>query len=405
MTKRSLCGIVLLVCSVLIALPAQAQPDPDLIQPDDLVYRGAFRLPDDPPDAWAYSGAALAYYPAGDADGPADGTPGSLFATGHDWYQAIAELSIPAPVIAANVADLPVAETIQPLRDFRANLFGELEIARAGLAYLPETDRLYFAWAQHMGEGDTNATHGAINVTLDAPDLIGPWRVGDFVNYVTGDYLFPIPADWAAQHTPGLALATGRFRDGGQGSQGPTLIAVRVADPPDAGEALPTLPLLLYGTAYDEASPHIDDYCEADEWTGGAWLTADDRAAIVFAGTHGLGDCWYGCSDGTVWEEPYPDDCSDHNRGWWSTAFGAQLMFFNPDDLAAVAAGEMEPWIPQPYAVLDLEPVLFNLDDPQRLARVGAIAFDSGSGLLYVMQPFGDGDKPVVHVWAVDSAG
>ena len=49
-----------------------------LIQPADLVYLGAFRLPDGPEEiGWGYSGTAMAYYPDGDPDGPADGYPGS----------------------------------------------------------------------------------------------------------------------------------------------------------------------------------------------------------------------------------------------------------------------------------------------------------------------------------------
>jgi lysophospholipase L1-like esterase len=47
-----------------------------LIQTTDLVYMGAFRLPDGPAKgAWAYSGAAMAYYPHGDPTGPMTALP------------------------------------------------------------------------------------------------------------------------------------------------------------------------------------------------------------------------------------------------------------------------------------------------------------------------------------------
>ena len=71
--------------------PAGTQPPPPpsgpLIQPADLTYVGAFRLPADAPDdvGWLWSGEALAYYPDGDPGGPDDGFPGSLFGTGHNW--------------------------------------------------------------------------------------------------------------------------------------------------------------------------------------------------------------------------------------------------------------------------------------------------------------------------------
>ena len=78
-----------------------ARTSAQLIQPRDLVYRGAFRLPDGPEEiGWAYSGAAMTCYPAGDPDGPADGYPGSIFGTGHDWNQYVSEISIPVPVIS-----------------------------------------------------------------------------------------------------------------------------------------------------------------------------------------------------------------------------------------------------------------------------------------------------------------
>ena len=37
----------------------------------------------------------------------------------------------------------------------------------------------------------------------------------------------------------------------------------------------------------------------------------------------------------------------------------------------------------------------------QRRYRIGDAAFDPSSGLLYVLELFADGGKPVVHVWRV----
>ena len=93
---RWMAPFVVLLALSLLPVSLAAQSDPRLLQPDDLVYLGAFRLPDEPLDGWAYSGAALASYPGGDPGGAEDGFPGSLFATGHNWYQQVAELSIPA---------------------------------------------------------------------------------------------------------------------------------------------------------------------------------------------------------------------------------------------------------------------------------------------------------------------
>ena len=109
-----------------------AEPTPpatDLLQPGDLAYRGAFRLPADPAGMgweWANWGSALTYYPDGDPAGPADGYPGSLFGTGHDWNQYVSEVSIPVPVVSPgkDVNDLNTATTLQPFADIRGGLFG-----------------------------------------------------------------------------------------------------------------------------------------------------------------------------------------------------------------------------------------------------------------------------------------
>ena len=88
---------------------------PELIQPGDLAYVGAFRLPDGPEEiGWAWSGAALTYSPGGDPDGPEDGYPGSLFGTGHNWNQWVSEVSVPVPVNSPtkNLDDLPTAATL-----------------------------------------------------------------------------------------------------------------------------------------------------------------------------------------------------------------------------------------------------------------------------------------------------
>ena len=78
-----------------------------VIQPGDLTYLGAFRLPDGSGDSnWEYSGHGLAYDPNGDPSGPDDGTPGSLYGFGHDQQLLVSEIRIPVPVISKDLADL-----------------------------------------------------------------------------------------------------------------------------------------------------------------------------------------------------------------------------------------------------------------------------------------------------------
>jgi len=396
-----------------IYLPLAAKSHSDLIQPSDLVYLGAFRLPDSPgtPDnvgwEWSNWASAATYYPDGDPGGLADGYPGSLFGVGHDQTQYVSEVSIPVPVNSPgkNLGDLNTAETLQEFQDIRGGLYDPMELPRVGLEYLPPqgaqtTGKLYFCWAPHMGGDATDPSHGWCELDLSNPQTAGAWRIGDYWNYVTTDYIFAIPRAWADAYTPGQYLATGRYRDGGQGSQGPAIIAYgpwNEGNPPPAGSVLPATPLLLYTAVTDPEQYTVNDYHHSDEWNGAAWLTAGGKSAVVFVGTKGTGDCWYGCADGTD-TPPWPGDC---DRGWWSTGFVGRMLFYDPADLAAVAQGKMESYESQPYATLDVDEYLYHIASSQQKYHVGALAFDRARGLLYLFEPLADGDKSLVHVWSV----
>ena len=384
------------------ALPPDVLPAA-LLQPDDLVYEGAFRLPEAPDEfGWGYSGYAMTYYPEGDSDGPQDGYPGSLFILGHDHRQQVGEVSIPAPVISSSTSttELSTAATIQELQDITNGMFGALEIPRAGLSYLAAqgdqtAGKLYFCWGQHF-QFELAPSHGWSELDLAAPNPAGPWIVGEYTNYVTDDYLVEIPESWANAYAPGLRLATGRFRDGSWGGLGPALFAIapwNEGNPPPAGSVLQqVLPLLLYGENVPGA-PELNiaedrrmiNYSEPDEWSGGAWLTLGEKSAVVLVGTKALGRIWYGFSNGVEYpisgdpDEVYPEvpPWPHDARGWWSEDISAQMLFFDPAELGAVARGELETWEPQPCSTLTLDDYLFDTGfDYERGKRylVGAMA-------------------------------
>jgi hypothetical protein len=378
-----------------------------LLQPEDLVYRGAFKLPGGSSDvkSWQWGGHAMTYYPDGNPEGPDDGYPGSIFAVGHAWEHQVSEISIPVPKISAakNLKELNTAGTLQAFTDILD--VSLLEIPRSGLEYLPKqgdqkTAKLHFCWGYHMQEDPPALTHGWCELDLKNPDIQRGWYLGGYStcirNMSTNDYLFEIPANWASEYVPGKRLATGRFRDGGWSGQGPSLFAIGPwvqGNPPPPGTALQNIPLLLYTSTCDfDAENHtMNDYHHSDEWSGGTWVTAGNKTAVVFAGTKGIGDCWYGNPDGPCLE------CE--NRGWWSTGFKGQFIFYDPADLADVALGKKKPYEPQPYAVLDIDEYLYNIRSSQQKEHLGAICFDRARGLLYVFEFRGDGDKPLIHVW------
>jgi len=433
----------------------------ELVQPSDMHYMGAFRLPggDTPPLTFAYGGNAMTFNPDGDP-GNSDALPGSLFITGHDRQpygtlpngDQVAEVSIPEPIEQNNPVDLPQATFIQEFQDVTAGYFTNMEeIPKVGMQYLnhPDTGALiHLAWGQHL-QPQEEPSHAWFSADLTMPNLQGVWFIGNQNLYSTNGYLFDIPFVWADSYAQGRYLATGRMRDGGQGGMGPTLFAYRPwqegGSAPATGAHLPETTLLLYENAYntEQIERCMNGYQHPDEWEGGAWITTPSgKSAVLFSGTKSAGDkYWYGyinpagaqypCVDAEVSDfttcrmadgsacptEDFSGCCEEGvdcvtYRGWWTTRYDAQMILYNPADLARVAAGEIESWEPQPYAALDIDEYLY-LEAPewdavslgwgdQRRNRIGAAAYDRQNGYLYVLELYADGAKPVVHVWQID---
>ncbi len=401
------------VCLAVCAASGQDIPaNKSRIGPEELVYQGAFRLPEHTGyslvESWDYGGQAMAFYADGDPKGSQDRFTGSIFAVGHAWAHLVSEISIPVPVISLSKdpSSLHMASQLQPFTDI-LNVM-DLEIPRTGLAYLPKQGaqaqgKLYFCWGYHMQEGTADLTHGWCETNLSEPNVQRGWYRGGLETHVrnmsTNDYLCEIPGMWADPHAPGLLLATGRFRDGGWSGQGPSLFAVgpwNQGNPPVPGSELANVPLIVYASTYEETEPNhtLSGYHHSDEWSGVAWITSGDRSAVLFVGTKGKGSCWYGNPQGPC--------LSCENRGWWSDTFSGQMLFYDAGELAEVAVGSRQPWEPQPYAVLEIDEYLFHVTNRQQKHHLGAACFDAESGHLYVFEPNAEKDKPIIHVWRLD---
>ena len=193
------------------------------------------------PKTFAYGGNAMTFNPDGDPSGARDGFPGSLFVMGHNRIaygdvpdgNQVAEISIPAPVNAADMEALNTAEFLQDFQNVLAGYFTDLEeIPRVGMTY-PQPSRKPAPKSTSPG-GSISATRFARlawlvqHSTSKQPGACrenGIWASSD--PYSTTGYMFPMPADWADAHTGGRYLASGRMRDGGMGGMGPALFAYR----------------------------------------------------------------------------------------------------------------------------------------------------------------------------------
>lgn len=375
-----------------------------LLQPGNIEYLGAFRLPNVSEEyGWLWSGEALCFNALGN-----DGQH-SLFGTGHNHRTHISEISIPIPVKSKNIKDLPLGLTLQPFNNIRSSLYDSwnFEIPRAGLEIL--NNKLFFCWGDHMQDGDSRPTHGYTSLDLSNSNPISLWSIGDY-NYSTNDYLFKVPKTWSDKFAPGFDMATGRFRDGGWGGMGPSVIIFKTGSM-IKGQNVETKVLIRYTDVDDYSSERdmINNYSEADSWTGAAWVDSPTGAALILVGTHGYGKTWYGFSNGVEYPidgigpfpevPPYPHD----ERGWWNDNFKPTMIFYSPVDLAKTAHNQMENHKIQPYAMLDLSEYMIVERDETVMQYLGAMAYDDINHRLFVMELHADGDKPVVHVFGVDN--
>jgi hypothetical protein len=421
-----------------------------LVQATDFTYLGAFRLPDggERPLTFEYGGNAMTFNPE----------HGSLFITGHDRLaygelpngSQVAEISIPTAVNSRNLEDLPQAEFLQSFHNVLQGYFSGIdEIPRIGMAYYdhPLTGpKIHLAWGEYLSPDPPVPTHIWFDPDLSAPNVQGAWFLGNQPQERVNGYMLAIPAAWADTYTSGRYLGTGRFKDGGWSGMGPALFAYRPwqddGSPPAPGTRLSETTLLLYKSSSesDVIDQCMANYQHPDEWEGGAWITTvSGKTAVLFSGTKSNGvKYWYGflnpagaqypcvagdfvgqfpvcrLADGTLCPPEDLVECTGHTsqRGWWSTHFDAELILYNPADLARVAQGQIQSWEPQPYATLDIDehlyfqPAVWDADNvgngDQRRYRIGDTAYDAANGLLYVEELYGEGAKPVVHVWRIE---
>ena len=399
-----------------------------LIHPSGIRYLGAFRLP----DAVRWGGEMLGYHPDGDGGstgpGAADGHPGSLFTSNINTPEQgfVGEFSIPSPVRSASPGGLNEAGTLQAPVDIRpANVTawpyvdiwqGDLcPVASAGSV----PDALYSTWGYYyqVGGDKTASLSRCAAENLAAGPYNGAWNIGPAggapIDAALNDYLFLLPEDWANANTAGRRLVTGRNREGGLSGLGPTLYAVAPVDPgnpPSPGTELPLTTLLHYGPVERSDNYRFPDafvnYNHADWFRGAEWLSRDSQRAVALVGNKGRGDNWYGYTGERMLHEwviadvPYPEFAASDpdGKGWRAHNKIPIIVLYDPDDLAAVAAGTLASHEPQPYAALRLDTAVFF--GPSRTIRESA--FDAARGFLYVEEfvPEEDG-LVVIHVWKV----
>jgi hypothetical protein len=397
----------------------------NLLHPINIEYVGAFRL-DQPTgpghSTWEYSNGPIAYYPNGDSAGANDGFPGSLFIAGHVYESRVAELSIPVPVKSRNLNQLPTARILQPMTHVTGTITTRNGFIM-GMTYVAREGRIYFTHGQDYSDSDCDASSGtppglgSFAPTLSNPQTQGLWfldKNGTRLHPFTSlRYIMEIPQGWADSRLDGRSLATGRHR--GWCPEGTNLYSSAPwasGSSPAPGSNVPTSTLMQFGQ-FSETSKWSKDHSSANAYQGAAWLTAGEKSAVVISGIIDYDNArsYYGYDNWKLPNQcdpnPEANGCTG-GRGWRAADPRAALLFYNPDDLAAVAAGRKQSWTPEWYARLDIEQHMLR-NYPPTYMTTGADAetilptYDRARGLLYVTESFADGPKPVVHVFRVTS--
>lgn len=403
-TARPLVGVVLLVLPLVAVVSLRAQSTARRLQSNGLRYLGAFRLP--PGEfgseyGFSFGGSPMTYNPANH----------SLFIGGHPYESMIAEVSIPTPVISANLDDLPFARMLQPFADptdgNRWNLSDDT-VYLGGL--LVHGGKLYgTVYIYYDADNTQRVSHYARSLNLSVPSATPLTSVGnpDGTGLVSG-YLAAVPHEWQA--ALGGTAITGQCC---------IPIAYRTSWGPDAFTWTPESLALNDAPAPTTALQFYDaDHATLGQWEGsneiwggstrmgGVVLVPDTRTAL-FVGVNGTGSFCYGSGtddralDGTPTGDgdDYCYDPTNLDKGVHAYPYNYQFWAFDVNDWVAVARGQREPWSVMPYGV-------WRLDLPTEGDwNIGGVGYDAQSHLLYLSQMGVDeGDetyRPIVHVFRI----
>jgi hypothetical protein len=376
-----MCKLVIVMAAIAAGAPAaecgnkgpQIANDPEkqpLVNKDDFEHLGAFRLPGPTfgKETFAYGGTALAFNPLND----------SLFLVGHDHHQQIAEISIPKTMSkSTQVADLPVAAMLQPFKSVlgrlpRWTLEGNVKI---GGLMVVDKKLVGSAYVYYDGPGKAMDSHFTFESTDLNSEVKGLFQVGKVGAGFVAGYMTPVPPEW--QKKLGTPCLTGQAALAviGRTSSGPAAFGF---DPKDLGKSPAPLQNFVY---YPLKNPlgKIDTknpYYNGMTTIRGAVFPPDSRS-VLFLGTHNNGNPMY-------------------KPGGWVLLDGRsffQVWAYDAKSFLAVRKGAA-PWKVQPYAVWELP---LPITTPNMI--LGGAALDPATRRLFVSQQFGDGDKPLIHVF------
>lgn len=375
----------------------------NLITAADFVYAGAFRLPAGPDEQHtsAYGGTALAYDAAHD----------SLFFVGHDWYQRVAEVSIPE--IRKDVgtpSDLETARLIQPFTDVLEGHLNDIGSGKAKIGgLLPLDDRLVVsAYLYYDGPGSQTLSHFVTGLDFShLPPVLGPYQVapeGRHAGFVAG-YMAAVPDAWRALLKAPYVTGQCCLAIVSRTSEGP---ALSVFDPAALGTPKAAShwgPVLGYPMDH----PTLGAWDSSGKLFNGAvnvtgMVFPADSRSVLFFGRLGTGPFCYGSGTRDASRNGQPTgegdrfcfDPSEASKGVHGYPYQHYVWAYDVRDLAAVRQGKKDPWDVKPYATWSFD---LPFQTPPR--QILGAAYDPAHRRVFVTAEYEDGDRPLVHVFTL----
>jgi hypothetical protein len=356
-----------------------ALEDLPLLTRQALSYLGTFSVPhqDDLSNPLGYGGYALGY----------DAAQPGLFFGGHDWYQQLCEIGIPATLALTQTAS--ILQNCTDVTEGRLSQIDQDSIKLGGT--LVFSGRLIVAaYSYYDADGSQVLSHFVSNADLSIQgDVLGPYPVGDWAGIVSG-YMGLIPPEWRAAFGGPALTGNCCLSIISRTSYGP---AVSVFNPNDVGrlDPVPATPVLYYPqdhplAAWDANSP----YFNGSTHILGVAFPPGSRS-VLFFGRQGVGPFCYGT--GAECNDPV-----DSSKGTHAYPYVHQVWAYDALDLLAVKDGTRQPWEVKPYALWQLGEM-----DASGGADMAGMTYDPDSGRVYITEMYGE--SPAVHVYQIESDG
>jgi len=388
---------------------AGAQSTLPLVQPGQLVWDGAFRVPypNTGNSTVGYSGWALAY--TGN---------NSVYMVGHDYQQSVGEFSIPAGISSGNttLAQLPTSAQMQPFASMTHGLAMDA-IGQSGSGVYRWGGMLVYGGRLILGEYNSYTTPGSIqkshwthSLTTSDNTGTGPFRLAPTTldPAFMGGYMASVPSVW--QSLLGGPALTGQCCQSiiTRTSFGPSAFAFDPAKLGVAAEPIPTTPLVYYDEAHKQPDGDFESdntsFFNASTQMAGMFIPEGTRS-LLFIGRQGTGNMCYnnGTNSGpnnclNVPSDPYcPNDII---HAW---PYQIQVWAYDLNDLAKVKNGQLSPWQVRPYAIWPLtgNTTASKLPFWQPCMRPKGLAFDKASNRVWLSSYQADGDRPIIHQFKV----